>query len=121
MHNADHDPNYPANGCVGFLVDTQAFKVFSVREYPNKLASITVESDGVTIDIIGCYDPTECSDCENVKDDFYWLLNRVYKERKVICHRVIVMSDFNCRISMDARTKDEGVVDPSTTRAQKHQ
>ncbi|KAM3184195.1 hypothetical protein ACTXT7_008843 [Hymenolepis weldensis] len=30
MHNAGHDPNYPANGGVGFLVDTRVFKVLSV-------------------------------------------------------------------------------------------
>ncbi|KAM3183579.1 hypothetical protein ACTXT7_010064 [Hymenolepis weldensis] len=61
MHNAGHDPNYPANEGIGFLVDTKILKVLSVREYSNRLASITVESDGVIIDIIGCYGPTECS------------------------------------------------------------
>ncbi|KAM3176979.1 hypothetical protein ACTXT7_005454 [Hymenolepis weldensis] len=73
MHNAGHDPNYPANGGVGFLVDAkvlQVLKVLSVREYSNRLASITVESDGVTIDIIGCYGPTECSNCEIEKDNY---------------------------------------------------
>ncbi|VUZ50604.1 unnamed protein product [Hymenolepis diminuta] len=114
MHNAGHDPNYPANGGIGFLVDTRVLKVLSVREYSNRLESITVESDGVTIDIIGCYGPTECSDCESEKDDFYCQLDRMYKERKAFCRRVIVMGDFNCRIGKVARTMYEGVVGPST-------
>ncbi|KAM3186302.1 hypothetical protein ACTXT7_004586 [Hymenolepis weldensis] len=75
MHNAGHDPNYPAYGGVGFLVDTKVLKVLPVREYLNRLASIAVESDSVTIDIIGCYGPTECSDSENKKDTYYWLLD----------------------------------------------
>ncbi|KAM3187347.1 hypothetical protein ACTXT7_002456 [Hymenolepis weldensis] len=63
MHNAGHDPNYPAKRGIGFLVDTKVLKVLSVRKYSNRLASMIVESDGVTIDIVGCYGPTECSDC----------------------------------------------------------
>ncbi|VUZ45267.1 unnamed protein product [Hymenolepis diminuta] len=36
------------------------------------------------------------------------------KKRKASCRRVIEMSDFKCRIGMDARAMHEGVVGPST-------
>ncbi|VUZ38592.1 unnamed protein product [Hymenolepis diminuta] len=84
MQNAGHDSNYPSNGGVCFLVDTKVFEVPSVREYSNRLTSIRVESDGVTIDTIGYCGPTEYSDCENVKDDIYWLLNTRKGEHHVI-------------------------------------
>lgn len=114
MYNAGHGPNTPPNGGVGFLVDTNTFNVLSVREHSNRLASITVENDGVTFDIIGGYGPTECSENEVEKEHFYWLLDKTYKERKASCHKVIVMGDFNCRIGMDARAMYEGVVGPFT-------
>ncbi|MES9975007.1 MAG: reverse transcriptase domain-containing protein [Candidatus Thiodiazotropha sp.] len=113
LHNSGPDANNRSVGGVGFLTrNADASAIMDVEYISYRIAKLTIKVGDLRLGIIGCYAPTECSENEYEKDAFYEQLQREAERLFQKTDEVIIMGDFNCRISKEARIDQPRIVGP---------
>ncbi|VDP01002.1 unnamed protein product [Schistosoma margrebowiei] len=76
------------------------------REIDGRIATIKIHSKitNQTINLIGCYAPTESSNDDISKENFYLKMNSTIKKLKLNKLPIIILGDFNCRLGLDLHT-----------------
>ncbi|MGL5754370.1 MAG: reverse transcriptase domain-containing protein [Paraclostridium sp.] len=103
IYNSGPGENQKFGGVCFMVIDDRSFEVTDYHELSNRLAILIITSAGTKVGIIGAYAPTECSEDEDIKDDFYAKLTEATKLCDKLSDTTIVMGDFNCRLGNDVQ------------------
>ncbi|CAH8290778.1 unnamed protein product, partial [Schistosoma rodhaini] len=107
FYNSNPNINDYRNTGVGFLVNDQSMiTVTDFEEIDGRIATIKIHSKTAkqTINLIGCYAPTESSNDEVGKEKFYLKLKDTIKKLKLNKLPILILGDYNCRLSQDLHT-----------------
>ncbi|CAH8288414.1 unnamed protein product [Schistosoma bovis] len=105
--NCNPDTSDYKNTGVAFIVNNHTNITTShFNEINSRIATIIVHSKSMnqSFNVIGCYSPTEASDDDNQKDNFYLSLKQTIMNIKQNKLPIILMGDFNCRLSQELHT-----------------
>ena len=76
---------------VGFLVNESITTVSSFNKVNDRIASMYIDSCNTKVGLIVCYAPTECSEDEKMKENFYEDLMRTVERVRRNCHSLVVL------------------------------
>ncbi|CAH8529152.1 unnamed protein product [Schistosoma rodhaini] len=113
LYNCNPNINDYRNTGVGFVVSNHSMVTATdFKEIDGRIATIKIRSlaTSQTINLIGCYAPTESSSEDISKDKFYLKLKNTIKQLKSNKLPILVLGDFNCRLGQDLHTYYPNIV-----------
>lgn len=105
--NCNPDTNNYKNTGVAFIINNHTNITTShFNEINGRIATLMVhfKSTNQSLNVIGCYAPTESSEDDNQKDNFYISLKKTIMSIKQNRLPIVLMGDFNCRLSQELHT-----------------
>ncbi|KAH9583862.1 hypothetical protein MS3_00000506 [Schistosoma haematobium] len=113
LFNCNPDINNHKNTGVAFIINNHTNITTShFNEIKGRIATIMIhfKSMNQSFNFIGCYSPTETSDDDNQKDNFYISLKRTIMNIKQNRLPIVLMGDFNCRLSQELHTMNPHII-----------